>query len=181
MPKEKLWFTEDMHHLRCWACAFLSRLSGITQGSQLQRLKSQTNAAGSTLVTNEGNFHATNWHGKTFVPPQLLGKNYRSSGNPEARKSAFIDWMLTTRKWEFPGISGLIFFFFFSSSIYMAILTYSELIRSLWKCHLTQSNQLCLLQKNINTKWIHLFLCAFLLPFCLFIPASMGLQAPIEF
>ena len=144
MPKEKLWFTQDMHHLRFWARAFLSCLSGITQGSQLQRLKSQTNAAASTLITNQGNFHATNWHGKTFVPPQLLGKNYRSSGNPEARKSACIDWMITIRKWEFPGIYGLIFFFF-SSSIYMTILSYSELIRSLWKCHLRQSNQLCLL------------------------------------
>lgn len=113
MPKEKLWFTQDMHHLRCWACAFLSCLSGITQGSQLQRLKSQTNAAGSTLITNEGNFHATNWHGKTFVPPQLLGKNHRSSGNPEPRKSACIDWMITIRKWEFPGIYELIFFVFF--------------------------------------------------------------------
>ena len=106
MPKEKLWFTQDMHHLRCWACAFLSRLSGITQGSQLQRLKSQTNAAGSTLVTNEGNFHATNWHGKT--PPRCTGESL-----PLRVDFIHRDWMLTTRKWEFPGISGLIFFFFF--------------------------------------------------------------------
>lgn len=110
MPKEKLWFTQEMHNLRSWACAFLSRLSGISQGSQLQRLKGQVNAASSTLITNQGNFHATNWYGKTFVPPQLLGKNYRPSGSPEAQKSAFIGWMLTTRKWEFPGIYGLIFF-----------------------------------------------------------------------
>ena len=62
------------HHLRSWTLA-LSRLTGITQRSQFQSLKSPVTTAASISITNQGAFHATNLSGKTSVPPYLLGKN----------------------------------------------------------------------------------------------------------
>lgn len=121
--------------------------------------------------------HQPKW--KDLCASILTGQELRSSGNPQAWKSEFsMGWRLTTGKWEFPGIYGLLFFFFFHldkhSKTQSAHLISMKMSSETKQCHVCY-------KRNKQKTNIPFTLCFFYFPFALTLLLPWDCRSPQSF